>query len=136
MKRKFITTTLGIILFLCGVFLYFQNKVLGSIILLVIGSTLIYLSFQPGRTKIVIFGHICVFVGCFLTTWGIYLLPYSEPKVEYIFLRPLFWGLFSIFGGICAIYHGFCRCVRRGYGEQKIEIQNPTPPNPQLKLTK
>ncbi len=47
-----------------------------------------------------------------LVTWGLYLLPYCEPTLFYIFLRPLFWGLFSIFGGICAIFHGFCRCVQ------------------------
>ena len=26
--------------------------------------------------------------------------------------RPLVWGLISIFGGICTIFHGFCRCIR------------------------
>jgi hypothetical protein len=28
-----------------------------------------------------------------------------------IFGRPLFWGIFSLMGGVCAIFHGFCRCV-------------------------
>jgi len=54
-----------------------------------------------------------ILLGCFLITWGIYLLPYSQPTLAHIFFRPLFWGLFSVMGGICANYHGFCRCVRQ-----------------------
>jgi hypothetical protein len=117
MNRKFITIGLGIILISCSMFFLVQKFALGGIILLVIGASLIYLGYHPGRTSMVIFGHICVLVGCLLTTWGIYLLPSSQPTLAHIIFRPLFWGLFSIFGGICAIYHGFCRCVRHGYGE-------------------
>ncbi|MBN2416067.1 hypothetical protein JXO52_09505 [bacterium] len=51
--------------------------------------------------------------GCLLVTWGIYLLPVSRPVLAHIIFRPLFWGLVTIFGGICAIYHGFCRCVMK-----------------------
>jgi hypothetical protein len=25
----------------------------------------------------------------------------------------LFWGIFCLMGGICAIFHGFCRCITR-----------------------
>lgn len=123
MKKKYVTISLGVILFLCGILFSVQQYWIGGIILLAIGAALFYLGYTPGRTSIVVFGHLCVMVGCFLVTWGIYLLPYSQPTLEHIVFRPLFWGLFSIFGGICAIYHGFCRCVRRGYNEQRIEIQ-------------
>jgi hypothetical protein len=78
-----------------------------------IGISLVYLGYRPGRIAVLVFGHIFVIVGCFLVTWGIYLLPSSQPKLSHIFGRPLFWGLFSIFGGVCAIYHGFCRCVSK-----------------------
>ena len=64
------------------------------------------------RAVCLIFGHICIIVGCFLITWGIYLLPYSQPTLKYILTRPLFWGLISLMGGICANFHGFCNCVR------------------------
>ncbi|MCD4650759.1 MAG: hypothetical protein K8S56_03110 [Candidatus Cloacimonetes bacterium] len=60
---------------------------------------------------LILFGHLLIVLGCFLTTWGLHLLNIKMPNVLYIFLRPLFWGLISIFGGICSIYHGFCRCV-------------------------
>ena len=55
-----------------------------------------------GKTVIVI-GHICVIAGCYLVTWGINLLPVSNPTPLGIISKPLFWGLISIFGGICAI---------------------------------
>jgi len=118
MKRQHITIILGIVLIAFGVIFAVQNLWLGAIILSAIGLSLIGLGFRPGRASMVVFGHTCIFMGCLLTTWGIYLLPSSQPTLTHIFFRPLFWGLFSIFGGICAIYHGFCRCVRHGYGEQ------------------
>ena len=123
MKRKYITIGLGIILVLSGILFLTQKFWIGGAILFIIGSSLVYLGYTPGRTSIVVFGHMCVFVGCALTTWGIYLLPYSQPTLEHIIFRPLFWGLFSIFGGICAIYHGFCSCVRRGYGEHLNQMK-------------
>jgi len=58
-----------------------------------------------------ILGHFFIVLGCFLFTWGIYLLPVSEPTFISILTRPLFWGLFSIFGGICAILHSYCKCI-------------------------
>lgn len=121
MKRKSITVILGSIIVFCSIFFFVRKYEFGGIIMSVVGASLIYLGLNPGRTGIVVFGHICIAMGCFLTTWGIYLLPYSQPKLEHIIFRPLFWGLFSIFGGICAIYHGFCRCVRRGYAEPKMD---------------
>ena len=77
-----------------------------------VGAALGYLGWRGDRTALVLFGHVCVVLGCFLITWGVYLLPYSEPTLPHIFGRPLFWGLFSLMGGICAIYHGFCQCIR------------------------
>jgi hypothetical protein len=47
-----------------------------------------------------------------MITWGIYLLPYSKPTLTHILSFPLFWGFISLFGGICANYHGFCQCIR------------------------
>jgi len=123
MKRNHITKGLGIIMIGSGIYFLLKQFLIGGIILLLIGFALVYLGFAPGRTSIVVFGHICILFGCGLTAWGVYLLPYSQPTLEHIIFRPLFWGLFSIFGGICAIFHGFCRCVRRGYGDQLIEIK-------------
>jgi len=73
---------------------------------------------QRERTFLLLFGHGCIVLGCFLITWGIYLLPFSQPRFVYIFTRPLFWGLFSLMGGVCANYHAFCRCVQGAWGRE------------------
>ncbi len=78
MKKKLITKTLGIILVICSIIFFVQTYEFGGIVLLVVGSSLIYLSFDPGRTKIVVFGHICVFVA-----------GMASRKLNYRFLRRL-----------------------------------------------
>jgi hypothetical protein len=111
--RSWITLILGIVLAVLGiVILVIGGSAVGAIPLL-IGGSLCYLGWRGGRTAVLVFGHACVVIGCAMITWGIYLLPYSKPTLAHIFARPLFWGLFSLFGGICANYHGFCRCIRR-----------------------
>jgi hypothetical protein len=121
-----ITAVLCLFLMLTGVVLLVCNKQLLCFVPCVVGASLLYLGYKPHRLSVILFGHVCVTAGCFLTTWGIYLLPYCKPKLALVFGRPLFWGLFSIFGGICAIYHGFCRCIcdRRSNkpAEQKEKI--------------
>jgi hypothetical protein len=111
--RKPVSFILGTILISLALFFIIAAKSYKGIIPLSIGSSLIYIGLRPGRTATLVFGHTLVIVGCMLVTWGLYLLPRCEPTIFYILLRPLFWGLFSIFGGICAIFHGFCRCVQK-----------------------
>jgi hypothetical protein len=112
--KNLIVAILGLVLFVMGLYIFSVNRYPVCLVPCVIGASLIYLGYRPGRTALILFGHVCVIVGCFLTTLGIYLVPHSEPTITHVFIRPLFWGLFSIFGGICAIYHGFCRCVSKG----------------------
>jgi hypothetical protein len=114
-----ISAILGLVLFVTGLYEFYINRGATSLIPCVIGASLIYLGYRPGRTSLIVFGHVCIVVGCFLTTLGIYLVPESEPTAAHILLRPLFWGLFSIFGGFCAIFHGFCRCVNKGRFDKK-----------------
>jgi hypothetical protein len=84
-----------------------------GIVPLAIGASLVYLAVKRGRVATLVFGHSCVVVGAYLITWGVLLLPYSQPTIANIFGRPLFWGIFSLMGGVCAIFHGFCRCVTK-----------------------
>jgi hypothetical protein len=112
MRRSPVTAVLGIALFGCGVFGIIRGGSGAGIIPVVIGAALTYLAFRPGRAALVVFGHALIVVGCILVTLGMYLLPHSDPTWRHVFTRPLFWGLISIFGGICANFHGFCRCVR------------------------
>jgi len=59
-----------------------------------------------------IFGHVCLILGCYLVAWGISLLLVSSPEPSDILTKPLFWGLISILGGICANMYSSCRCIR------------------------
>jgi hypothetical protein len=104
---------LGFFLFIIGALSFILLKSIAGLIPMMVGFGLTYLNWRGGRTGLVVFGHVCIALGCFLVTWGIYLLPYSQPTALHIIARPLFWGLISIFGGICANYHGFCNCVRK-----------------------
>ncbi len=110
--KRIIPAILGMALIILCLWLVIHKR-LGGFIPGAIGASLVYLSYKPGRAATLVFGHICVVIGCVLITWGIYLLPSSQPTAAHIFGRPLFWGLFCTFGGICAIHHGFCRCVMK-----------------------
>ncbi|MFQ6008551.1 MAG: hypothetical protein ACE5K8_06310 [Candidatus Zixiibacteriota bacterium] len=113
MKPSTITASLGVVLIAIGILLLMQSFHHAHFIPVIVGVSLVYLAFKSGRVGTLVFGHTCIVVGAYLITWGILLLPYSEPKLSHIFGRPLFWGIFSLMGGICAIFHGFCRCVMK-----------------------
>ncbi|MGQ9816830.1 MAG: hypothetical protein ACUVQ3_02615 [bacterium] len=103
---------LGIFLTIFGMMGLFWAKNPAKIIPLGIGVSLVYLGWRGTRTAVAIFGHITVVCGCFLITLGFYSLPYAKPTIDHIFSLPLFWGFICLLGGICAIYHAFCNCVR------------------------
>lgn len=111
--RSLITVILGVALVAFGVFLLAAGGARGALIPLLVGASLVYLGWTGSRLATLVFGHACLVVGCFMIAWGIYLLPSSKPTLAHIFGRPLFWGMISVFGGICANYHGFCRCIRK-----------------------
>ena len=113
MKPSTINLLLGIVLIIFGGFLFFKNRGMAGVTPMLIGCSLLYLSYSKGRVATLVFGHIAILIGAYLITWGMLLLPYSEPRIEHVFFRPLFWGIFSLMGGICAIFHGFCRCVTK-----------------------
>lgn len=112
MKKFSLGLVLGVLLAAFGAWGVFASHNPAKFIPLVIGLSLVITNFWPHRRAVVLMGHIIVACGCFLITYGLYLLPYAKPDLAHIFGRPLFWGLFCTFGGLCAIYHGFCRCVR------------------------
>jgi hypothetical protein len=112
MRRNLATAILGIALFGYGLFSTITEGLGGGLIPMIIGAALTYMAFTSGRTPLLVFGHLLVVLGCMLVTMGLYTLPQSGPTFGDIFGRPLFWGLISIFGGICTIYHGFCNCIR------------------------
>lgn len=113
MKPSRINIALGIVLIGLGTFGFFKGGGLVGLVPFLIGASLVYLGFNRTKVATLVFGHVCVLIGAYLITWGILLLPHSDPKMAHIFGRPLFWGIFCLMGGICAIFHGFCRCVTK-----------------------
>lgn len=104
---------LGLALVVMGILGVIGSLSIAGVVPLLIGGSLIFLALKRSRVGVLIFGHTCVVIGAYLITWGILLLPFSEPRMAHIFGRPLFWGIFSLMAGVCAIFHGFCRCVTK-----------------------
>ena len=113
MKPSTITGALGAVLLGLGIYMFATSSHMGAVIPVIIGAALLYLAFSRGRVATLVFGHSCIVIGAYLITWGMLLLPSLKPTLVHIFFGPLFWGIFSLMGGICAIFHGFCRCVTR-----------------------
>jgi len=113
MKPSTITGALGVILLSLGIYMFISSTRMGAVIPIIIGCALLYLAISRGRVATLVFGHCCILTGAYLITWGLLLLPHMKPTFVAIFAGPLFWGIFSLMGGICAIFHGFCRCVTR-----------------------
>lgn len=120
--RSLISVLLGIVLAVMGVLGFAAGGGgAGPFIPLLIGVALIHLGFKGGRQGKVVFGHACIVAGCYMVAWGVHLAQVigSAPTWLQILTQPLFWGLFSIFGGICANFHGFCHCVQGMEAERR-----------------
>ena len=118
---------LGLGLLAFGIYHLIIGMYLWAIIKILIGAGLIVSKFVNNRYGTIIFGHMTVVAGMMLLTAGIYYVPLiakqiektGELKIIYIFAMPLFWGFFATLGGVCAIYHGFCKCVRKDWKIKK-----------------
>ena len=78
------------------------------------GGQAVQLTSHPGLESSPCFspdGRWVAFSGQYDENMDVYIVPVSQPTPAHILGRPLFWGLFSILGGICAIFHGFCSCI-------------------------
>lgn len=65
------------------------------------------------RNVTVIIGHIAVTLGILTTAYSVYQIPFlsQAPTLQEVLDMPLFWGLFTVWGGNCMITHGYCSCV-------------------------
>ena len=61
------------------------------------------------------FGHIALIAGCLVTAYALYQIPFLKkpPTFLEVLDMPLFWGIFTVFGGYCMITHGYCSCAIR-----------------------
>lgn len=73
----------------------------------------LHVGWTQNRTLSVIVGHIAITTGSIVTAYAIYQIPFIKVAPSYIEVMdlPLFWGIFTIWGGNCMIAHGYCSCA-------------------------
>ena len=61
----------------------------------------------------VILGHIAVTIGSITIAYSIYQIPFINEAPTFIEVLdlPLFWGIFTVWGGNCMIKHAYCNCT-------------------------
>jgi hypothetical protein len=70
------------------------------------------IGWTTNRKLTVLLGHLAVTIGCLVSAYAVYLIPFIKepPNIIQVLDMPLFWGLFTAFGGYCMITHGYCSC--------------------------
>ena len=116
--KKIINLVIGLGLLAFAIYHHSQGMHLWAVIKDIVGLSILYSAFKPGRTSQIIIGHTLIVAGAMLFAGGIYLAPIATEIVRQngvtlgvIFGMPLFWSLICMGGGVCSIYHGFCNCV-------------------------
>jgi hypothetical protein len=73
------------------------------------------IGWTQNRNLTIIVGHIALTIGCLVTAYAVYQIPFLEKAPSYteVLDLPLFWGFFIIWGGNCMITHGYCSCAVR-----------------------
>ena len=102
---------IGVAAFFWGAVQVARGGVGLGVLTMAIGIALAYIGVRGGRLALLLFGHGVVIVGCYLAAWGLALPPLERPGAADILGRPLFWGLFAVGGGVCAIFHALCSSI-------------------------
>jgi hypothetical protein len=85
------------------------------------------IGWTQNRNLTIIVGHIALTIGCLVTAYAIYQIPFLESAPTYLEVLdfPLFWGFFIIWGGHCMITHGYCSCAIK-MNQRNNNIKIPT----------
>ncbi len=116
MKAR-ITFYIGVIVTALSIFQLFISFEAHRFIGIAIGVFFILWGLKIGwttyRNLSVIVGHFAIVTGCLVICYAIYQLPFLKVAPSYIEVldMPLFWGIFTIWGGNCMITHGYCSCA-------------------------
>ncbi len=114
-----ITFYIGVIVALLNVVQMIVSYDATRFIGIAIGLFFIFWGLKVGWTQnrnlTVIVGHIALTIGCIVTAYAFYQIPFLEmaPTYTEVLDLPLFWGFFIIWGGNCMITHGYCSCAVR-----------------------
>jgi hypothetical protein len=123
MKAR-ITFGIGVFVLLLGIVQFALSHNPMRLISVAVGNLFVFWGWKIGwathRRLIVLLGHFAIAVGCLCATYGLCQIHFlSEmPTVAQVLDMPLFWGLFSVFGGMCMIKHGHCACCIAAHTER------------------
>ncbi len=80
-----------------------------------------FVGWTTHRRFTVLLGHLALTAGALVTAWALYQLPFltKAPDLIEVLDLPLFWGIFTIFGGVCMIQHGSCACCIRQHNRAR-----------------
>ena len=81
------------------------------------------IGWTQNRNLSVIVGHIVITIGSIVTAYAVYQIPFLQVAPSYIEVLdlPLFWGIFTIWGGNCMITHGYCSCAIKMHENNNIK---------------
>jgi hypothetical protein len=117
--RAPITFAIGLAVALLGTgqFLFDHSPI--RLLTVVLGLFFLVFGWLVGWTRFrgftILLGHLAITAGCLVTAYAIYQIPgmKTAPTLLEVLDLPLFWGLFTLFGGVCMIQHGSCACCIR-----------------------
>ncbi|HRY98522.1 MAG TPA: hypothetical protein P5550_05625 [Bacteroidales bacterium] len=122
--RAPITFSIGLVVALLSLLQLITTEDPMRLIGLGVGILFIVWGWKVGWTRrrglSLVLGHIALALGCLVTAYAIYQIPSlpMAPTLLEVLDLPLFWGLFTLWGGQCMITHGFCRCAIRSHEER------------------
>ncbi len=116
MKAK-ITFYIGVIVVLLNIVQMILSYEPIRFIGIAVGLFFVFWGLKVGWTQnrnlSVIIGHVAITIGSIVTAYAIYQIPFLKAAPSYVEVLdlPLFWGVFTIWGGNCMITHGYCSCA-------------------------
>jgi hypothetical protein len=126
------TVVIGIAVALLGLVQFATSGELFRLVTVTVGLALVGFGWGIGWTRYrgftVALGHGVLVVGCLVTAYAAYQLPFlaHPPTVLEVLDLPLFWGLFTACGGVCMITHGSCACcIRQHELRNQLRAQSP-----------
>lgn len=114
-----ITFYIGVLVFMLSTVQYLLSFSAMRIIGMVVGVFFIVFGWKIGWTTYkgftIILGHGAITIGCLVCAYAVYQIPSlaAAPSLIEVVDLPLFWGLFTLFGGYCMIQHASCSCCSK-----------------------
>jgi hypothetical protein len=121
--KSLITFCIGLAVALLNSVQFFLTFSPFRLIGIAVGLFFIIFGWKIGWTRnrrfTALLGHIALIVGCLVSAYAIYQIPFikSPPTIVDVLNMPLFWGIFTIYGGHCMITHSYCSCSIKMYEE-------------------